>query len=97
MLPTADTLRFFWHMLAGAGTLLVSFLFIYELVKARSLAKAQELARHKRGELTVPGPREADDPWAPKPKKNSARIPSADSPSLTLRPYERPAWRSNEY
>ncbi len=96
MLPTADTLRLFWHMLAGAGTLVIFLLFAFEVVRARSLAKAQRLARAQREELMIPDLPEREDPWAPKAKKTYGRVPPSETASLSLKPYQRPMWRSTE-
>ncbi len=96
MLPTADTLRLFWHMLAGAGTLVIVLLFAYEVIRARSLAKAQRLARAKREELYVPDLPEREDPWAPKAKKSSGKVPPSETASFSLKAYQRPMWRGTE-
>ncbi len=97
MLPTADTLRLLWHMLAGAGTLVIFLLFAYEVVRARSLAKAQRLAREQREKIPIPDLPEREDPWAPRAKRSSGRVPSSEPSSLSLKAYQRPMWRGTEY
>ncbi len=96
MLPAADTLRLFWHMLAGVGTLVLFLLFAYEIIRARSLAKARRLAEEQREELLIPDLPEREDPWAPTAKNGFGNAPSSRPTGFRLKPYERPAWRGTE-
>ncbi len=96
MLPAADTLKLLWHMVAAAGTLVVFLLFAYEVIRARSLAKAQRLAREEQAKRYVPDLAESEAPWAPKAKNGFGNAPSSRTTGFGLKPYERPMWRGTQ-